>query len=260
MSGFPSLQTLLLQILCLGLFSVLSTATCYYPNGNPATRDVQCTSGANSSCCGRGSICLDNGFCLSATQPFGLSRGSCTDPKFDIDECPKACTDIQTNGGCDIVLYNNTDDGIYYCCNSIVNNATGKQPTCAWDVEPFTLASARLIPGVALLDDYVVRSDDTNTTAPSTESDPECAASDTASKNNAAIGAGVGVPLGVVALAAIGWALYERRKRTNHSQTAIATQPRDVPSYGADMPMDQYKLYPKPLEPAELGSSLPARW
>lgn len=37
--------------------------------------------------------------------------------------------------------------------------------------------------------------------------------SDSSGNKDAAIGAGVGVPLGVIALAAVGWALAERRKR-----------------------------------------------
>jgi hypothetical protein len=79
-------------VLLLVLFPSLSVATCYYPNGNEATTDVQCTPGDNSACCGSGSICLSNGLCMSIAQPFGLSRGSCTDPNFEIDECTSACS------------------------------------------------------------------------------------------------------------------------------------------------------------------------
>lgn len=49
------------------------------------------------------------------------------------------------------------------------------------------------------------------------------------SLRSVAIGAGVGVPLGVLALAALGWAVYERRKNRNYPAPA-PYDPNTLPS------------------------------
>ncbi|KAL4999592.1 hypothetical protein BDV10DRAFT_164599 [Aspergillus recurvatus] len=225
----------------------LSGATCYYPNGNEAANDVQCTPGANSACCGSGSICLSNGLCMSIVQPFGLSRGSCTDPSFEIDECTSACTDIQRNTGCAIIPYNNTDQGAYYCCNSIVNDVTGPNPSCDLDLEPFTLTSATIVPGAALLENYVQASDSDNTANTSTTARNETDAcpdsgksSSNANATTVAVGAGVGVPLGVAALAGFAWALYERRRRL---QVITSSDKAPVADYSPVTASEEF--YPK---------------
>ncbi|KAL4905769.1 hypothetical protein BDW74DRAFT_12688 [Aspergillus multicolor] len=261
----PFNLSLSLVLLFGSLLPSLSAATCYYPNGKPAADDVQCTSGDNSACCGSGAICLSNGLCMGITQPFGLSRGSCTDPSFEIDECTDACTNIQRSGGCAIIPYNNTEEGVYYCCNSIVNNSTGTKPSCAWDVEPFTLQSATIIPGAALLEGYVQVSDSDSTTNTSTTAQNatvDCPSPDSSSSSSdshdVAIGAGVGVPLGVLALAGIAWALYERRRRL-HTSIASSTNLTSAPAYSSvseefhqkGVTQSQEHRYSQPFELAE---------
>ncbi|KAL4810249.1 hypothetical protein BDV18DRAFT_156617 [Aspergillus unguis] len=199
----------------------LSSAKCFYPDATEATDDVQCQPGENSACCGQGSICLSNGLCMQVIQPFGISRGSCTNPTFEIDECTSACTGYQRSTGIAIISYNNGPDGIFYCCNSIVNNASSIDPACSMG-EPFTLDNADVIPGAGVLEDYIRKSDvnstasqnDTTSTLTATPTPTPVPAPDSDSDSNTvAVGAGVGVPLGVIALAGIGWALWERRKR-----------------------------------------------
>lgn len=126
--------------------------------------------------------------------------------------------------GVAIVLYNVTEtNDILYCCNSIVNRPEEEFPACD-SGEPFTIQSGKFMPGVALLEGYVKASDannssssdtdsnssDTNTTSCPDTNDTQDAGS---SNNDVAIGAGVGVPLGVIALVSIAWALYERSQR-----------------------------------------------
>ncbi|KAL2820420.1 hypothetical protein BJX63DRAFT_418500 [Aspergillus granulosus] len=211
---------LLFSIICILFLPSLSTAVCYYPSGNPATEDVQCTPGENSACCGHGAICLSNGYCLGIVQPFSLSRGSCTDPTFEIDECAKECLDIQRDSGCTIVPDNATEEGVTYCCNSIVNHPSDVNLACAWNADPITLASATIMPGVAILEDYTLKSDDNSSinTSASSEGGEE-ASTEHSSPNTVAIGAGVGVPLGIIALFGIAWALFERRKRKGLQNT-----------------------------------------
>lgn len=80
----------------LGLLSFLARARaisqCYYPNGDEASGDTPCyTDGRITHCCGGNSICLTNQLCLSLEQPYGLSRGSCTDQSFG-PLCPSYCS------------------------------------------------------------------------------------------------------------------------------------------------------------------------
>ncbi|KAL4888130.1 hypothetical protein BDV59DRAFT_189233, partial [Aspergillus ambiguus] len=65
---------------------------CWYPDQKTeATLDTPCsTDGSTGACCGRDSICLSNGLCLSTTQPYTLSRGSCTDVYWG-SACPSVC-------------------------------------------------------------------------------------------------------------------------------------------------------------------------
>ncbi|KAL4765784.1 uncharacterized protein BDW70DRAFT_155435 [Aspergillus foveolatus] len=132
--------------------------------------------------------------------------------------------DVQRDAGCAIVPDNVTDEGVTYCCNSIVNNRSDIRPACTSGTDPITLLSATIISGAALLEDYILRSDtdSANTTASSNQSEMETCP-DSSSSNTAVIGAGVGVPLGVIGLVGIAWALLERRKRLHivrHMATA----------------------------------------
>ncbi|KAF5491438.1 hypothetical protein CGCS363_v010377 [Colletotrichum siamense] len=68
---------------------------CYFPNGRQST-DVPCNVSAPvSMCCGSSKACLSNGLCLldDTTSSSGNSyaRGTCTDPQWTSDLCPKQC-------------------------------------------------------------------------------------------------------------------------------------------------------------------------
>lgn len=89
-----------------------------------------------------------------------------------------------------------------YCCGSVVDNQ------CK-DGDPFTIGNGAVIPEVAALAGYVKASAITDTTACPTSTGDNTSPS----SHDLAIGVGVGVPLGVIALASIVWALWERRRR-----------------------------------------------
>jgi hypothetical protein len=199
------IPALLITYLLMSCFQRIYAASCYYPDGT-LSRDVPCSSGADSACCGSGAICLSNGLCLSTVQPFGLTRGSCTDPSYKIKECTKLCSEssrqsnwipsmttiptanIQINAGYSIVLYNNTESATLYCCNSIVNDPNGSLPLCDQGLNPIEVDSA---------------TSNTSGTINSRDS----------SSHEVAVGVGVGVPLGVTAAIFLVWALWERRSR-----------------------------------------------
>src|SRR3569833_41727 len=85
-----SLAYALLVTLILPHLRGVLARTCYLPNVKEET-DVTCTNNDNTNCCGDGSICLSNGFCLSTLyQPYSIGRGSCTDPKWG-PNCTRQC-------------------------------------------------------------------------------------------------------------------------------------------------------------------------
>ncbi|KAI9741257.1 MAG: hypothetical protein M1834_002973 [Cirrosporium novae-zelandiae] len=108
-----------------------------------------------------------------------------------------------------VVLYDLNADNISqstFCCGVPVASDDGNSTQCPWDKKPFTLDAGQAILGHAGLADVVLASDSDNnsTTGSSNSSD---------SGREAAVGAGVGIPLGLIALASIAWAVWERRAR-----------------------------------------------
>ncbi|PLB55449.1 hypothetical protein P170DRAFT_461324 [Aspergillus steynii IBT 23096] len=184
--------------------------TCYFPD-HSISNDVPCTSDTYTHCCTAGDICLDNGYCYSvAHQPYVLSRGSCTDQNWGAD-CPQLCSGSQNNigGGCSITSLLFLDGISTYCCgNPIYDESTGNV-TCPNGEKPFEMPSAKVLLGRAALANGTAGDGTANTGMV----DDRCGVSAEERAVRTAIGAGVGLPLGVVALLALGWAFWERRAR-----------------------------------------------
>lgn len=140
---------------------------------------------------------------------------------------------------------------------------TGPNPSCDLDLEPFTLQSATIVPGAGLLKNYVELSDSDNTTNTTARNKTDaCADADTLDANidakTVAVGAGLGVPLGVLALAGFVWALYERRRRlrtvTSDSKAPVAEySPMTVSEefYPKSPALNEQLRYSQPVELAE---------
>ncbi|CRG89127.1 hypothetical protein PISL3812_06163 [Talaromyces islandicus] len=223
--------------------SLADNRTCYYPDHSIAHDDVPCGDGEHVACCGSGAICLSTGLCMNIDQqPYALSRLSCTDESWG-SSCPNYCLQEASynSSWISIVLLTYLDNVAKYCCNNII--VSDGQPACLNDLAPFRMPNANIVENTNLLAGYVKAnstSSSTNSTDASdsacnaTTASPSSANSTTSSGSNhdAAIGAGVGVPLGVIALASIAWALWERRKlhRISAAQhTAIAAASAQVP-------------------------------
>ena len=265
-----------LSFICLHLLtgSVLARS-CYYPNGNLAPADVPCgdDESVDTHCCNKGSICLENRLCLNVANPYVLSRQSCTSQDWT-GSCPSQCTKrkflnfVQTrtpalthstdtrDGAVSIFLL--TEDvprrQFSYCCSQVESTgAEGANATCIYDDEgPFTIEDSNMLYGFAKLQG--VQDPSTNTTSPTpanTTNDMGSSSSHTDNSGNShkrevAIGAGVGVPLGVIAAAAIAWGFYERMQRRKALNTAAAAP---VPFTGELQPMMKDDLYPTPPPP-----------
>ncbi|KAE8352227.1 hypothetical protein BDV28DRAFT_5593 [Aspergillus coremiiformis] len=237
----PSWHFFCVLVLCEAL--VRGEGTCYYPDRvTVASADVPCFSGdAGSPCCSKNAICLSNGYCMSIIQPFGLSRGSCSDSQWSsASGCKDVCSSVTNvrNGGCSLPLLRYDGKEALYCANSIVSNGTDL--ACAGGAPPFTLPDASIITNKAILANASCPLSSVSPTAPPTPvntSSPTSNPGDipTASQDNdhenrkvAAVGAGVGVPLGVLFVCSLAWALFERNRRLSMLQSmsrqAVTTQ------------------------------------
>ncbi|KAJ5815408.1 hypothetical protein N7474_007185 [Penicillium riverlandense] len=206
-------------LVLLATFAAASSASrkCWFPGENVQdTLGFPCTSEEGSACCGQDAICLTNGLCLNLQQPYVLSRGSCTDKSWTSNNCPKYCQSIAPDGGVSLVLLNFTNEGSYYCCNSILAGSDGN-PICDNNQASFTVPDGDMIWGAAELTGYMktsgMNADGNDTSVSMNNTSANTATSSGDSSKEIAIGVGVAVPLGVITLLSIAWALWERRKR-----------------------------------------------
>ncbi|KAI1110592.1 hypothetical protein F5Y14DRAFT_428588 [Nemania sp. NC0429] len=194
---------------------------CYYPKGNVAPYDSPCGDGVNHShCCDSKSLCLSNRLCLRATPSYELSRASCTDPTWQSPQCPSLCTNVSISGGAPIALYtySNSRPSQYCCGTATLIDGSLK---CYWNPDPFTVEEGDIIADRGLLKNYIAAgSREPNSTCPV---DGNCQ-TDTSSNAILAIGAGLGVPLGLLSTATFLWALWERRKRQSEVTKAAGWQ------------------------------------
>ncbi|KAG6364656.1 hypothetical protein INS49_006259 [Diaporthe citri] len=138
----------------------------------------------------------------------------------------------------------NSTDWLYCCVGSEYGNDYSS--ACADGADPFTLASASLIYGVAALSSAEVIPSTASSTAtsgasaspatatPAAASGTASSSGDTCSDSGAqigAIGAGVGASLGVISIGALLWAFWERRQRLRATAAQIVTFPK--PGYEA---------------------------
>ncbi|OJJ78579.1 uncharacterized protein ASPGLDRAFT_53508 [Aspergillus glaucus CBS 516.65] len=174
---------------------------------------------------------MANGLCMNAghVQPYGFSRAACTDLNWGTG-CPQVCIgeSDNPNGGCAIIPLEANGEDTTYCCNAITSN--GSAAVCANKEDSFKLASGTAIQGRAYLSNLTAKDSGNN------------------NNRDVAIGAGVGVPLGVLFLTALGWALFERKKRHAllNSAAAAAPFPGQQPGPGGQTVMPQGMAAPAP--------------
>ncbi|KAJ0417150.1 hypothetical protein BJY00DRAFT_210775 [Aspergillus carlsbadensis] len=206
-----------------------SSRKCYFPSGVIAETNVPCSGEEYTSCCHYTDICLSNGLCLSAgQQPYTLSRGSCTNQRWD-QGCPEYCADVNPDGGCSIVNFSFRNRVSRYCCGTATTD--GSELACR-DGDDFTVPTGDVLAGYALLENVTSlnTTSDSPTDSNSSSECPTCSPCiNTSSCNETTVGVGVGVPLGVIALATVGWALWERRRRKQAPVIAVTSSPGSSP-------------------------------
>ncbi|KAL3477787.1 hypothetical protein BJX99DRAFT_257159 [Aspergillus californicus] len=199
-----------------------NTRTCFFPSGAVAPGNVACSSDEYTSCCGIDDLCLSNGLCLAVShQPYVLSRGACTDPEWG-SGCPQYCRDDNPAGGCSIVNLVFYEGVSTYCCGTpIASNLTSNLTTiCPDNGSAFEVPTAQALVGYAMLSN-ISTLDAVNTTT-TVDADSTTSCTTNGSCHSTAIGAGIGVPLGVIALASLAWAFLERRRASAASASASA--------------------------------------
>ncbi|KAL3468159.1 hypothetical protein BJX64DRAFT_85244 [Aspergillus heterothallicus] len=259
----------------LSLAALTAAQTCYNPDRTIASDAVPCGNDDDTFCCDSDAICLSSGYCLSATsQPYSLYRGSCTDSGWG-DFCAYYCVNFLTGTNAPIISMGTNDDGrAIYCCG--YQSANQSMTECANGDAPFVLEDAEMVFGRAALDNTSGNtssstdsgsSSTSSTTSPTategnggenggSRSDTETGASSSnCSNNDVAIGAGVGVPLVVLALSAVAWALLERRRRVKSVGAGIAPASSHTPVRELFIP-PQRKTGPTELD-QETGSISP---
>lgn len=207
-------------------------ATCYFLDGSVASADVPCTTDSTTNCCNKNDLCMSNGLCyMQGSRGMALSRGSCTDKSWGA-RCFAPCSKTNRNDGYPLVNVGYSGRSSKYCCGAVAYK--DGEITCAAEGDPFSIDFGTAVPGVAGLANTT--STEGNATATVCEDSGSNATSGSSAEEEAekksvkydvAIGAGVGVPLGVVALASIAWALYERRQRRVAERVGMAVSGKD---------------------------------
>ena len=253
------------------------TQSCYYPDGTPDNTLTPCkTAQSVSACCGTDAVCLTNGLCLRVAPPMAnrISRAGCTDETWKSNACPLYCTDgeslgtmseifatanpetsVDTSSGVSLFLGPETIDGTFCCGLPFDTNSEQCQTTTKGSTEPFPLPA-----GAVQFDRYNGASTDpaafgsngsssvvsgiastatvTHTATPSSSSLP--------TGREAAVGAGVGVPLFIALLVALGFLFHQRSQRKKLEEQLRGIQGMPTPHQGHHAQQHPYQSVQQP--------------
>ena len=207
-----------------------TTATCWYPDqSTEATNDRPCNSGNGfSACCGADNICLSNGYCILGG--VFINRGSCTDQSWKDGACPQQCRTGTPNHGTTIYQCEDQDINPLVACDTVSNcpNGNFSFPSYNYVIRDYQVASLGLSSGFTITTDAADAA--TSTTSFSeiatTSSLPVAGTTSCAAEQSlqaafereqnkvVAVGAGLGVPLGLLLLL-IPILFWLERKRGN---------------------------------------------
>ncbi|KAI1844682.1 hypothetical protein JX266_009138 [Neoarthrinium moseri] len=157
---------------------------------------------------------------------------------------------VRPNSGVTIILQSYENGVSKYCCNSLAVIPGSSIPLCYNDTPTFTLDDANVIPGKLELANFTNTADGQSSSATSAvvaspgvqdTGDTGDAAQCAGKSHETVIGVSIGVPLAIIAIAAITWAIWERRKKRALEQSAAppVDQSGSYQHYYAQSPYDQ---------------------
>lgn len=153
------------------------------------------------------------------------------------------------------MFYNSTTGVSDYCCGTPIGTGNGQGVQCQHNEPSFTLPQANILPGYGALKGYTCTTSNStdNSTTTCSNSSTSAAAPTSSSSHDVALGAGLGVPLGVIALGSLLWGFYERRRASRLSR---ALTQNGVPAQGllATPQTPQSRSVNKSSAPTELDS------
>ncbi|CZT42544.1 uncharacterized protein RSE6_02468 [Rhynchosporium secalis] len=211
-----------------------NSSACWLPDGqtrSPTGRRAPCDpSELNSACCAAGEACMGNGLCLS--QNGLIYRRACTDRDWKDPACSTFCieasgrhtgqqTDFEFLKPCNAGTPGSAPTGILVWICGLNNNCSDPSttfPLIVGSSDPSSIQSSNQTPAQTLA-------------LASSSSNPNLTSKDECSSSKTTIGAGIGVPLGVLLVMALLWAFWERRRRSTAKQTNEKTWVGNVMEY-----------------------------
>ncbi|KAL3457242.1 hypothetical protein BJX64DRAFT_269226 [Aspergillus heterothallicus] len=193
------------------------SATCYHLDGSEAYDHVPCNSGDVVNCCNADDICMSNGLCFQqGDRGLVLSRGSCTDHSWGA-KCYAPCSDYHRSGNMPIVNVGFDSEEPQYCCGSVTvdedDDDDDDNVSCEFGDGPFTIPRGIAIPGVAGLADYSADDGDDDDHDDEDEDEKDDDHGTPRVSPGIVVALGVGIPLGLLVMGGVLWAIWERRRR-----------------------------------------------
>ncbi|CAL8578547.1 hypothetical protein XPA_004318 [Xanthoria parietina] len=215
------------------LMTTAEASTCYTLGGKPIPIDSPCNPNeAHSICCSNEWLCLGNNACFNPDTNH-LARGTCTDRSWADDACQLRLSDGGLGSLCTSTNVNTTFEfagcqqgkwsGYSYCM--------GDEYPCEDNADTGLVKLARGWLNEAR-NQSISNSSDSKPAGPK-ETCPGALSSPprscpSASRAQAGIGAGVGVPLAAAFAGALLWAFRERKLRRRAETGQLSGYPQDL--------------------------------
>jgi len=229
---------------------ILTSDDCKNIDGSNATGYSPCFPNADqSNCCDSGEVCLQNGLCFGRVGL--LYRGACAGGWGDNTTCPDYCSFISSGFANIWVCPGNGDSGatVFWCGDGTVCDTTQTEDVSFFGISNYKFQAETILGVTANPSIQTVTATTTasGTTVPTGTSNPAPANNtptpedgNCPANHDVAIGAGVGVPLGLLAITALAWAIWERRRRSRAGATTAPVSVSSVPSYIKEKPASGY--------------------
>ncbi|KAF7507149.1 hypothetical protein GJ744_010831 [Endocarpon pusillum] len=229
---FFHIKPLLLFSLLFGdIYALLTSVDCRWPDGTHSNDRIPCNPDADRSpCCLSTEVCLENNLCFGGIGLF--YRSACAGGWGNNVTCPEFCNDLLPDTWANIwpCPGQGTEGPTqFWCGNGEVCDTSVRGSSSFFAIENYKFQAKSIIGGPAAAATASVSASATATasltTVPSTAFPTTCPEGD--DKQAVIVGAGVGGPLALLALALGIWAVVERRKRIHNVHSVASAGAQD---------------------------------